>query len=258
MGYRAFLYKLGIYDEAITCLAHIKKEFWSINWLKSIWINYRNLPFKQAIYLPIIVSYNVKFNNKGKILIKGKVSPGIVSIGVIKTGWESNSDKTIFKNRGTFILYGRFKMHPGSKLIVYPNANIICGNRTSIGSMTKIICAKLIEIGENFRISWNGQIFDTDFHFLKNIKSNKIYKRIKPVKIGNDVFIGNSCTIGKGTILLDGCVVSCCSKVSGDFTEEGKNLLISGNPAKVVNKGYEMINDWFPKKESKIALELGE
>lgn len=41
------------------------------------------------------------------------------------------------------------------------------------------------------------QIFDTDFHFLRNVLKSKIYKRKKPVIIGDNVFIGNSSTIGK-------------------------------------------------------------
>lgn len=83
--------------------------------------------------------------------------------------------------------------------------------------------------------------------------------RKKPITIGDNVFVGNSSSIGKGTNLTKGSVVSCCSKVSGDFSKEGDYLLISGNPAKTVAKGFEMIsNGWFPQQELKYEKILKE
>ena len=108
-------------------------------------------------------------------------------------------------------------------------------------------------IGNNVQCSWDTQILDSDFHFLYNIEKNKYYPRTKEIVFGNDVFIGNGCTVGKGTVLPDGCVVSCISKVSGDFTNEGMNLLIAGNPAKVIKKGVSISSGWYPEKEKEIA-----
>lgn len=245
--------------EIYKALVAIKYNFWQINWAKTIWFNCKALPIKQAVHLPFVIAYNVKIKSIGKIIINGIVHPGMVSLGVIKiNSWESNSDKLFFSNYGILEINGRMKIHPGAKVVISPKAKITCGARTSIGCMTKVICRCGIEIGNDFQISWDGQIFDTDFHFLQNTLTDKIYNRNKTVKIGDNVFIGNSCTIGKGTILPTGSVVSCCSKVSGDYSGEGENLLISGNPAKIIKKGVQMGNGWFPEKEKEIALLLGE
>ena len=253
-----FQNRIGYNDEQLTPLSNIFKYFWKINWLKTILFNFTALPFYQAIRLPFIVGYKCRIRRIGKVILKGRVSPGMISIGVIRLLTDSNAERLVWANMGEMFFNGRAKFHPGSKISVKSKGVMKMGERVSIGSCTKLVCTKSIEIGKDTRISWECQIFDTDFHFLRNINKGKIYDRQKNVIIGNDVFIGNSSTVGKGTILPSGSVVSCCSKVSGDFSDEGFNLLIVGNPAKVVKKGVQMSSGWFSKKEHNIAIQKGE
>ena len=49
---------------------------------KTIYINFKYLKFKDAIKLPILVSYNVKLaKTRGTILIKSKIKFGMIQIG---------------------------------------------------------------------------------------------------------------------------------------------------------------------------------
>lgn len=255
---KRILFKKKDYEE-ICCLQNIKNYFWKINWLKTIWFNFIALPLNKAIKLPFIISYNCKINNIGKIVLNNKIFPGMISIGVVRIdSLETNEYKIIFSNYGKIIFNGIVKFHPGVKICVTRDSILSLGKRNSFGANSKIVSQCAISIGDDFSISWNGQIFDTDFHFLKNVLKSKTYKRKKPVIIGDNVFIGNSSTIGKGTKLPSGCVVSCCSKVSGDYSEEGVNLLIGGNPAKVLSKGFEMGKTWCSKDEYKDSIALDE
>lgn len=232
----------------------IKNSFWKINWLKTLWLNFKVLPFKSAIKCPIVVAYNTKIKNVGKIVFTNEIYPAMVSFGVIRiSAFETISNPLIFNNIGTLEIGGRLKIHPGAVFTIVKGATIKVGNCVGFGANSKVICRKYITIGNNVRCSWDTQILDSDFHFLYNIEKNKYYPRTKEIVFGNDVFIGNGCTIGKGTVLPDGCVVSCISKVSGDFTNEGMNLLIAGNPAKVIKKGVSISSGWFPEKEKEIA-----
>lgn len=238
---------------------NLKTFFWQINWLKTIWFNFKALPFKQAIKIPFIISYNVKIRKVGNIELPDSIHTGMVSIGVIKIiEYNSNFEPIYFTNHGTLRFHGNTKIHPGVKLFIKSGACLDLGARTNIGFNSKVICYKLIKLGNDFRMSWEGQIFDTDFHFLYNIEKDKYYQRTKPVIIGKNVFIGNRCTIGKGTEIPDGSVVSCVSKVSGVFSDEGENLLLSGNPAKVIKKGLNIGSGWFLEEEAKIAKLLEE
>jgi acetyltransferase-like isoleucine patch superfamily enzyme len=249
----------GIEKEHYSSLQVIKKSFWEINWIKTIWFNFMALPFKQAIKIPFIIGYNVKIQSIGKIILHKKCYTGMISLGVMKIPmWESNSVQLMFTNHGTVFFSGRAKFHPGVKLSISQNALLILGERNSIGYNSRIVVQHTISIGDDFRISWDGQIFDTDFHFLRKIESDRIYTRKKPVIIGDNVWAGNRVSIGKGTIIPNGSVISCCTKVSGDLSNEGENLLIVGNPGKVVSKGYLMGNSWFPQEENRIAKERKE
>ncbi len=246
--------KKRLNDDERYSLSFMRLFFFDINWLKTIWLNFSALSFKDAVKLPIIVAYNVKIKNIGKIVLKGNAHIGMFSIGVIKIGdFENNSCQTIFNNSGVISIKGNVKIHPGVKIVVKSGATLNLGNRVGFGGNSKIICYKSITIGNDFRCSWNSQIFDTDFHFLHNIIDDKYYSRIKPIVIGDNVFVGNGTTIGKGTIIPNGSVISCISKVNGDFSVSGTNLLIMGNPAKVVKIGVEMSNSWFLAKEEELA-----
>ena len=238
-------------------LSIIRGYFWRINWFKSLWLNFRALPFKQAVRMPIIVSWNTKIKSVGKIIFPGKVHPAMLIMGIIRLpSLETYREPTIFTNKGTFIVNGNVKLHPGVKLSIYRDATMSVGNRVGFGANMKVVCTNSITIGNDVRVSWFSQIFDTDFHFLYNIEKDKYYPNKKPITIGNNVFIGNNCTIAKGTVLPDGCVVSCVSKVAGDFSKEGENLLISGNPAVIIKKGVNFSSGWYPQIEAEIAKKI--
>lgn len=232
----------------------IRSSFWKINWIKTLWFNFKIQPFNKALKCPVIIAYNTKIKNIGKIIFTDEIYTGMVSFGVMRLpSFETTTIPLIFNNRGTMKIGGRFKVHPGSVISIVNNATFIVGNHVGIGANSKVICHKLINIGSEVRISWNCQLFDSDFHFLYNINKDKYYPRTKEIVIGNNIFIGNGCTIGKGTIIPNGSVVSCISKVSGDYSKEGENLLIAGNPGIVLTKGFNITSGWLPEEEEKVA-----
>lgn len=254
---KTYLERKGWSLDQIRCFRYVIESFFKINWLKTIYVNFKYLPYRQALRFPIIIGNNVIFKNKGQIVLENAYL-GMISIGVLMIkGWECSADgPTMITNSGKMKFYGRVKVHPGARLCVSRKGSFQMGNRVSIGSHTKVVCRHRIVFGSDVQISWHSQVFDTDFHFLTNITKNKTYSRCKPVILEDEVFVGNSCTIGKGTYLPKGSVVSCCSKVTGDFRPEGENLLIIGNPAKTAGKGFKMGNGWFPEIEKEMAKEF--
>lgn len=252
-----YLDRHGISYERQSGLGTIKGHFFDINWLKTLWFNFKALPLKQALRVPILLSWNVKVREVGHIEIKHPVTPGMISIGVIKIDpWESNHDQIIFSNQGHLTFGGRTKIHPGVRLAIMPDAHLTLGERTMLGCKCRIVCAHSIKLGDDVRLSWEGQLFDTDFHYLRNLNTGKVYPRQRDVTIGNDVFIGSRCTITKGTQLPDGAVVSCCSKLCGDYTTSGPNPLIKGNPAQIVALGYTITSGWFPEEEAELESSI--
>jgi acetyltransferase-like isoleucine patch superfamily enzyme len=91
----------------------------------------------------------------------------------------------------------------------------------------------LIEIGNHVAIAGGSEIITHDgaiWSFLEDFPDADVFGT---VKIGNNVFIGDNCTILPNTIIGDNCIVGAGSVVRGKFPE---NTVIIGNPAKVVSK----------------------
>lgn len=257
MSIRNYLKRHGISEERQLGLGTIKGHFFDINWAKTLWFNFKALPLRLAIRVPILISWNVKVRKVGHIEIQDPITPGMISIGVIKiTPWESNADQIIFSNEGKITFGGRAKIHPGVRLAVMPNAQLTLGERTMLGCRSRVICARSITLGHDVRLSWDSQMFDTDFHFLTNLQTGHTSQRQRDVRIGDNVFIGNRCTIGKGTILPNGAIVSCCTKLTGDFSQQGEQVLIKGNPAQIISQGYTITSGWYPEQEEAIARDI--
>ncbi|SFU65904.1 Acetyltransferase (isoleucine patch superfamily) [Clostridium sp. DSM 8431] len=115
------------------------------------------------------------------------------------------------------------------------DAKIEIGNNVGI-SGTTIYARKSISIGDNTLIGANVKILDNDFHPLevKDRNGNKI-DAIKslPIIIGENCFIGCNSIILKGSKIGNGSIVGAGSVVSGSFED---NVIIAGNPAKVIKK----------------------
>ena len=91
----------------------------------------------------------------------------------------------------------------------------------------------LIEIGNHVAIADGSDFITHDggiWCFREELGHADIFGKIK---IGNNVFIGNSCTILPSTVIGDNCIVGAGSVVRGKFPD---NSVIIGNPAKVVLK----------------------
>jgi len=89
----------------------------------------------------------------------------------------------------------------------------------------------LIEIGNHVAIAAGTELITHDgaiWCFREELLQADIFGRIQ---IGNNVFIGDNCTILPNTVIGDNCIVGAGSVVRGKFPD---NSVIIGNPAKVV------------------------
>lgn len=106
----------------------------------------------------------------------------------------------------------------------------------------KIHCAYYITIGCYSRFSWETQIFDTNMHYL--VDENGYVKNNKgDIVIGDYCWVGNRCTIQKGTRLPDYMVVASNSVVNKDFTTKEFGV-IAGIPAQYIKGGYKRLLDF--------------
>jgi len=130
------------------------------------------------------------------------------------------------------------------------NGSAVVGDFTLLnGAM--VMAEDRIEIGSHCLISWNVGIADSDFHPLEPAQRlidaqalAPFYKdrpprpklETRPVKIGNNVWIGMHAIILKGVTIGENSVVAAGAVVTKSVPA---NAVVAGNPAVVV-KSFDL------------------
>ena len=144
----------------------------------------------------------------------------------------------IIKRNGYISIGKKVKTYPNVKFSVCGTkenkAELIIGNNVAIGDRTEIHTGSKIFIGNHTLISWDCCIIDRDYHKISG--SEEI---IKPIEIGENVWIGCRSLIMKGVKIGNGAVIAAGSVVTKDVPEKA---LVAGNPAKIIKENVE----WMP------------
>lgn len=216
------------------------KVFESLKWLllglpKTVYVNFKMLPLKQAIRFPIIISHNVILSNvSGKFILNGgkpkRVRIGFGDIGI----FDKKHSKSIMQISGTIECDGRVFIGHGSKLSV--GGHLKLGENFRISSESTIICSNKITIGRDSLISWHVLIMDSDQHPILNM-DNEIINQSAPIEIGEHVWIGCRAMVLKGISIADNVVIAANSNVCKSALVS--NAAFGGNPIKIVKQNIK-------------------
>ena len=200
-----------------------------LNFIYSIFINLFHC-FRRFYRLPIFADF-------GSTISKGSGSRFIIDnrlfLGGKYIGDMTQAHATIRMYRNSvFHVKGRVKLGPGVGVVIGSNARLTIGDNSYITSSSVVYCSGNIEIGSDCAISWNTSILDTDFHHIYYPDGTK-NELIKPVKIGNKVWIGCGVTILKGVTIGDNAVIAAHTLVNRDVPA---NCMAAGNPMRIVRE----------------------
>ena len=151
-----------------------------------------------------------------------------------------------FKPGGrNYFALGTVDIHPGG-LVHMGQANwfekgytlaavggrITLGNNNYFNRNVKIVCYDSVEMGNDCLMGDSVHIYDQDHNFsdINAVICSQGYTT-KPVKIGNNVWIGAKATILKGVTIGDGAIVGANALVNKDVPA---NSIVVGNPATIV------------------------
>lgn len=129
----------------------------------------------------------------------------------------------------------RGAMRLGSgEILIQPRSADACisiGQLNAFSNNVCIVANASIEIGDGCQIGDMVCIYDCDFHELSAVTRNRSVGIIRPVKIGNNVWLGSRVMILKGVTIGDNSVIAAMSVVTKPIRA---NCIAAGNPARVV------------------------
>ncbi len=114
-----------------------------------------------------------------------------------------------------------------------PDAEITIGQRNFFNNNVSIGAAQQVVIGDDCLIAGSVSITDCDFHDIDPEARHKSQGSKRPVRIGNNVWLGTGATVLKGVTIGDNSVVGAMSVVTKPVPA---NCVVAGNPARIIRQ----------------------
>jgi len=143
-----------------------------------------------------------------------------------------------YLDRGQITVHPAAKFEMGERNVLSRDFDIEIKGLLSIGSRNyfnkniKITCFKEIAIGDDCIIADSVHFYDHDhdYHDLDQLIGQQGYVT-RPIKVGNNIWIGAKAIILKGVSIGDGAIIGAGAVVTRDVPS---NSIAVGNPAQII------------------------
>lgn len=203
---------------------------------KTVVLNFRLFPLRQAVKLPLFISYDTDVSVKGRVELPVDVP---VKTAMIRFGFlcalacDTNSkSRLVVKRNGVLRFMGEAHLGHGTRLVVREGAEAVLGDNFAISSNTTIQCYNKVQFGKNVQFSWECLLMDSDTHKIIG-PDGEVMNPDAPVIVGDNVWIGSRVTILKGVRIPDDTVIGACSLVVSD-KDLTDHSVIAGQPARSI------------------------
>ncbi|MDO6519613.1 acyltransferase [Zobellia uliginosa] len=233
-----------------------KLNYSKLNIIKTILFNFRTMPFKTALKLPVFLYGKVDiYLLKGKIeFSQCKIDRGMIKMGINKDylGTVKGASLIILAPDSKITFTGKSEFSSNFLIRTGEKAELKIGENTFFGSSIKIVCIKKITIGDFTQIAFESQVIDSDFHFTYDLKRQKLKPREQEIIIGDYNWIGNRSVINKGTQTDKFTIIASSSLVNKSYLKK-KYIVLAGQPAQIVAEDIRRI---YPLKLEKKLFQL--
>jgi acetyltransferase-like isoleucine patch superfamily enzyme len=222
--------------------------FKSVNWIKTIYFNYKKFPYSIAKKLPVVFYGRVRFNSiKGNVILEAPIKKAMIGFGQRYEAITKAKGTAELFLEGTFVFKGHVQFGIDYFIHIAENAYCEFGHMSSIASSGKIICKDKIVLGTYSRIGSESQLIDTNFHQMIDTLTGEKFKMTSPINVGNFNFISNRVSIMQKTVTPNNCTIASNTLCNKDYRSLGENILIGGIPAKLLKENIS--RDWKGEKE---------
>ena len=203
--------------------------------LPSLIFNFKYLPFRQAVKLPILVYKPRYLALKGSVCIDcDHIQRGMIQLGFPRAATFPNSGITL-RIRGNVIFKGSCIIGSDSYIIVGKQGTLTLGDDFKATASIKIVSECHITFGNHTRFGWGGIMMDTNFHPLFDMEKKKYKRAFSPIEIGDYNWFGLQCYIMHGVHTPERCIFGARSVVTrgGQFESY---CVHGGSPIRVLSK----------------------
>lgn len=216
-----------------------------LNVLKTLWFNFRTLPLRQAVRLPVWIYGRVSFVSlRGKVEIRSPhISPAMIHLGFPEDMYFNPKYGGVIYNDGKLVFEGKLIAACGYNFRTYPDGSIHFGKEIKMGDRVNFISrAAGIRIGDYTRIAFETVVMDSGFHFIRQLDSPLVHSVDAQVALGRYNWVSNRSVVGKGTRTPDNLIVASGSLLNKDYTPSVPEYsLIGGTPAKLIKTGITRV-----------------
>lgn len=246
----------------------IVERILSLRWFnlwKTIYVNFRSMPFLQAIRFPIMVYGRLRvINLMGKIVINAPIRTGMIRLGEMNPLNFIDGGRSKISNSGTIIFHGRAHFFTGFTMIVSPTAVVEIGKSCFFSDNFNLQSQNRIQIGDFSRIGYGCSVMDSDIHFIVDTETRTIKTCSMSIELGRYTWITKQTNILKGAKTNDYTIILSGSVLNKDMTKIAPEYsLIAGAPAKLIKSGLRrvfnfenesMLNAYFKNTDKPFVL----
>lgn len=203
-------------------------------YIRSASVNFRNLPFAQAIKFPIFVQ-SARVRGKGKIVIDcDNISHGMIRLGYPIVGFYT-AKPVIINNDGQIVFHGYTQLGSGCTICVSEGGKVELETDFAATANLKLWCSSSIYFGKHTLIGWDCTIMDTNAHKLYDIKASCFKCAKGAITIGDNNWFAANCKVLHSVVTPSNCVFAMDSVVTKSSVIKS-NCIMGGAPAKVISE----------------------
>lgn len=209
---------------------------------KTIYVNFKLLPFKQARKLPIFIYKDTLIYELGEMeIISSDITTGMVRWGRMNVKSPAKYGK--IRNEGKITFKGMTKI--GGSNIIENTGHIILGDEIRIAEGVTIMIRSKLIVGDRTIISSKSFIYDSNDHFTIDVETKKVKRLTKNIIIGPDNWLCTGTFVKKGTITGPYTLVAAGNTLlCKDYSMLPPYSMLGGMPAHIIGSGLRPIRNF--------------